>query len=100
MTLVGDVLMLAGIVIAMLLLDARLTLFALGSAPLLFLAALLFRRLLRDAYRDIRRRLARINGFLQEHVTGIRVIQLCVREQKAASEFARLNREHRDANFS
>ncbi|MEK6608660.1 MAG: ABC transporter ATP-binding protein [Myxococcota bacterium] len=99
-TLVGDVVLLVGIVIAMLLQDVTLTLFALASSPLLFLAALVFRRLLRGAYREIRRKIARINGFLQEHVTGMKVVQLFGRERESAARFDLLNAEHRDANYS
>lgn len=98
-TLIGDVVTLLGIVIAMLLLNFKLALFALASAPVLFFAAAVFRRLLRDAYRNIRHKIARINGFLQEQVSGVKVVQICVREAQAARDFDQLNREHRDANF-
>ena len=55
-----------------------------------------FRRRVREAFRDIRYRLARLNAFLQERLTGMRVVQLFGREAASARRFAELNREHLD----
>jgi len=67
--------------------------------PFVFVAAILFRRKVRDAYRDIRTRLARINAFLQERITGIGVVQLFRQEQSTAERFERINESHLKAHL-
>ncbi len=93
----GDVFLLAGILGAMFLLDARLALVTLAVGPVLILATNLFRVKVREAYRDIRGRVARINANLQESLTGIRVIQLFNQERRAFVRFEKVNREHMEA---
>jgi len=92
--MLGNCFMLAAIVVAMLKLDWRLALAAFGVIPLIVLATLLFRRSVRDANRRIRVAIARINSFLQEHISGMSVVQLFNRERKARSQFAEANRAH------
>lgn len=95
--MVGDIFRVVFIVAAMVWMDWRLTLTALGILPLLVLATLLFRRSFRDANRRIRVAIARINAFLNEHITGMSVVQLFNRERKAREQFARINRQHLEA---
>ncbi len=95
--MVGDIFRVVFIVAAMVWMDWRLTLAALSILPLLVLATLLFRRSFRDANRRIRVVIARINAFLNEHITGMSVVQLFNREQKAREQFARINRQHLEA---
>lgn len=95
--MVGDVFRVVFIVAAMVWMDWRLTLAALGILPLLVLATLLFRRSFRDANRRIRVAIARINAFLNEHITGMSVVQLFNRERKTREQFARINRQHLEA---
>ncbi len=98
-TVFGDVFTLFAIMAMMLYQDWRLALVAFGVIPLVFLAASIFRRRVRDAFRDIRVRLARINSFLQEHLGGMRVVQLFNREAAAAKQFDGVNREHLEAHL-
>jgi ATP-binding cassette subfamily B protein len=79
--------------------DWRLALAAFAVIPLVYLTSHLFQSRVRVAYRDIRTRLARINAYLQERITGIRVVQLFGREAGEAQRFAALNRGHLDANL-
>lgn len=95
----GDLFTLGAILIMMAALDWRLTLVAVAAIPAILGAALLFRWKVRDTYRDIRLRLARINAFLQEHLSGMRVVQLFGREAAAASDFRQVNRAHLDAHL-
>jgi ATP-binding cassette subfamily B multidrug efflux pump len=95
--MVGDIFRVVFIVAAMVWMDWRLTLAALSILPLLVLATLLFRRSFRDANRRIRVAIARINAFLNEHITGMSVVQLFNRERKAREQFARINRQHLEA---
>jgi ATP-binding cassette subfamily B multidrug efflux pump len=95
----GDVFTLLLIIVAMMYLDWRLALVTLTVLPLVALTAFWFRERIRVAYRDIRVRLARINAFLQERLTGIAVIQLFGRERDTSRRFAEINRDHLAAHL-
>lgn len=95
----GDVLTLGGVVVVMLALDWRLALVTFAAVPVLFGVALYFRSRARDAYREVRNRIARLNTYLQENLLGITVVQLFGQEPAHAREFNRLNEEHRRAVF-
>ena len=97
MTIVLDVLGLAGIVAVMLWIDWRLALTSLALFPVIVAAVDFFRRQVRRTYRMIRERIARINGYLQEAISGMTAIALADRQARAFVEFERLNSEHRDA---
>jgi ABC-type multidrug transport system fused ATPase/permease subunit len=98
LTIFMDVLTLIGIVAIMLSLDVRLTLVTLALLPPLLIAINFFRVRSRETYRAIRERLARINAFLQETLSGIAIVQLFAQEKKLFAEFDQRNREFRDAN--
>ncbi len=98
-TVFGDVFTLLAIMTMMLLVDWRLALVTFSVIPLVWLTATLFRRHVRQAFRDIRLRLARLNSYLQERLSGMRVVQLFGREQDSAAKFAQLNREHLQAHL-
>jgi ATP-binding cassette subfamily B protein len=65
----------------------------------MLLVAAVFRRSVREAFRDIRIRVAKINGFLQEHLSGMRVVQLFGREEVTARQFAVINKDHLSAHL-
>jgi ATP-binding cassette subfamily B multidrug efflux pump len=92
----GDVLMLIGIVIAMFSIDWKLSIVAFISLPLLGVATAIFRKKVRASYRSIRLRLARINSFLQEHISGMKIVQLFTREREVFNRFDILNALLRD----
>jgi ATP-binding cassette subfamily B multidrug efflux pump len=94
----GDVFTLAGIMIVMLTMNWRLALVAFAVLPLIVLVTQWFRRHVRESYRTVRRLIARINAYLQEHITGMGTVQLFRREARAYAEFERINQEHRVAN--
>ncbi|MBI2156686.1 MAG: ABC transporter ATP-binding protein [Candidatus Rokubacteria bacterium] len=96
---VADVITLAGVVAVMLWLDWHLALVTFSIVPLLAGAAGYFRLRARDAYREVRQRLARLNGFLQESLQGMAVIQLFARERHEAQAFRRVNADYRRALF-
>ncbi len=97
MTIFMDGLTLAGIVGVMLWIDWRLALVTLSAVPPLLLAIDFFRRRARVTYRLIRERVARINSFLQEAISGMSVIQLFAHEGASYAEFLEHNGAHRDA---
>jgi len=95
--LVTDLLRMIGVAAFLFYLDAHLALLTFLVVPVLAVAALVFRFKVRAAFRKVRVRIARINAYLQENVTGMKVIQLFTREKRNFREFDGLNADHRDA---
>jgi ATP-binding cassette subfamily B protein len=96
----GDIFTLLGIIVAMLLLDWRMALVTMTVIPLIGLATAIFRARARDSYRRVRIAIAKINTFLNEHISGMSIVQLYNREKKSAAKFAGINEEHRLANMA
>jgi ATP-binding cassette subfamily B protein len=94
----GDLVALTGIVVMMVILDWRLSLIAFAALPLVLGIVGWVRTRSRIAYRDIRGRMARLNAFLNEQVSGIAVVQAFAREKETAREFDEINDAYRDAN--
>ncbi len=95
----GDLFTLGAISVLMLVIDWRLALASFFVIPFVLLASNLFRVHVREAYRAIRTRVARINAYLQERLSGIRIVQLFGQENSEARRFDRLNRDHLDAHL-
>ena len=93
----GDFFTLTAIMVVMLWLNAPLALVTFAVLPLIALATALFRKRVRDSYRRIRTAIARINAYLQEHISGMAVVQLFNREEKSFREFETVNRRHMGA---
>jgi len=98
-TLLGDVLVLMGILVIIFYLNFKLALVAMSVIPLIFLITIVFKIKARDSYRRVRTAIARINAFLQEHITGMSVVQLFNHEHKSFNRFETINREHLKANL-
>jgi ATP-binding cassette, subfamily B, multidrug efflux pump len=98
MTIFMDVLTMVGIVAIMVALNARLAMVALAVMPVMLIGINYFRLAARRTYRTIRERIARLNAYLQEALSGMMIIQLFVRERRCYEEFDALNAAHRDAN--
>ncbi len=92
-----DVFVLAGIIAIMLHMQWWLALITFSVLPLIFVATLMFRKSVRDSYRRIRVAIARINAYLQEHVSGVVVLQLFNREKRAYEKFRTINATHMEA---
>jgi ATP-binding cassette subfamily B protein len=92
-----DLFVLLGILGIMLCMNWKLALITFGVLPLIVVATKFFRDKVRDSYRRIRIAVARINSYLQEHVSGMVVLQLFNRERKAYDRFSEINRSHMDA---
>lgn len=97
-TLVSDLLTVAFVLTTMLYLNVRLTLFALVTVPPLLAFTYVFQRYARQAFREIRKHIARINAFLAEHMGAMDVVQVFGQEARTETEFAALNAAYRDAN--
>ena len=96
----GDVFMLIGIMIVLVVMDWRLALLAFSVLPLIVIVTQWFRRNARESYRTVRLWIARINAFLQEHITGMSTVQLFRQEAPTLHRFDDVNRQHRDANVA
>ena len=94
----GDVIMVAGIAIVLLWLDWRLALITFISLPVLILLTGYFRRMMRESFRAVRIRLARINAYLNENISGMSIVQLFTRQRRAYRQFDELNTDLLEAN--
>jgi len=99
LTLFGDLALLSGICVALVLLNWKLALFTFATLPILLGVSQWFQINLRRTYRELRRRVSVINSYLQERISGIRVIQLFTQENRSMSEFEERNSELMSENF-
>jgi len=97
--LLKDVLLLVGIIAILLSFNRELSLIALSVLPLIFITTFIFSRQARDAFREIRFKIAQMNAFLQENLAGIRVVQLFRREGENGRRFAKINEGYYLANM-
>ncbi len=94
----SDIFIILWIFIFMFVLAWNLSLVTLSVLPVLFYGTFLFRRKVRDSYRNVRKYLARLNSYMQEHITGMSVVQIFNKEEDELGEFSKINGDHRDAN--
>lgn len=99
LNVVNDVVTLLGIIFILARLDWRLALFTFTTFPLLWLVATRFRGKMQRAYHDVRRKAATVNASLQESISGVRVTQSFVREEKNAQRFDETNLDNMQANM-
>ena len=95
----GDLFMLIGIAIAMSQLNVELLLVTFSTLPLILLVTLVFRAKVRAVFRDVRTRLARLNSFLNENLSGMSTVQMLGRQARNLALFREVNAGHRDANL-
>ena len=91
LTIIGDVLQLLAVLAVMLYTDWRLTLVSLSVLPLLILSTYVFKEKVRKAFQDVRTQVSRLNAFLQEHITGMNIIQIFNRERVEQEKFQSVN---------
>ncbi|MCG0239459.1 MAG: ABC transporter ATP-binding protein/permease [Firmicutes bacterium] len=94
-----DLFTIVGILVVMVRMDLRLTLVSLAAAPLVALSGYLFERYSRQAWREVRARLSRINAFLAEHIHGMAVVQIFGREGREQEAFDRVNTDYLRASM-
>ncbi len=95
----GDFVLIAAALGMMFYFDWRLAIVSLMVVPLLWAATMWFRRGAREGFRQVRTKIARLNAFTQEHISGAQVVQLFNREQKALEQFSEINTAHKQANL-
>ncbi|WP_456425939.1 ABC transporter ATP-binding protein [Rhodocaloribacter sp.] len=98
-TIMGDLFRLVFIAYFMFALNVRLALVTLAVMPVMLWATMWFKARVRDQYRETRKQVARLNAFLQEHITGMRIVQLFNREAEELRRFRKINDEHRHAHI-
>ena len=95
----SDIFIIIWILLFMFFMDVKLSLVTLSVLPILFYGTFLFRKKVRESYRDVRMHLARLNSYMQEHVTGMSVVQIFRKEESEEKRYAHINADHRDANI-
>lgn len=95
----SDIFVIVWIFVFMFSLSWNLALVTLSIIPILFYATFLFRKKVRETYRDVRFHLARLNSYMQEHVTGINIVQNFVKEEDELKKFSSINADYRNANI-
>ncbi len=98
-SIVGDFLLVIGIIVAMMLRDWKLALITLTPMPLLIISTYVFKEAIKSAFQEVRTQVAQLNAFLAEHITGISVIQYFAREEQEMGKFRNVNLKYRDANI-
>lgn len=98
-TIIGDILLLVGIVSVMLWMNPKLSLVTFSVLPILGYVTYTFRRRMRQSFREVRARLAGLNSFLAESVAGISIIQVFNRQRDEERRFNEMNAAYRDANM-
>jgi len=97
--IIGDVLQVVAIIAVMLYTDWELTIIVLIPMPFLMVASYVFKEAIKSAFQDVRTQISNLNTFLQEHISGIRIIQYFAREDQEMRKFREINAKHRDAHI-
>ena len=97
--IISDLLKIFTVISYMLYINWDLTLIALVPIPLLIMATLIFKKIIKKAYQDIAEQSGRLNTFVQEHITGMSIIQLFNRQETEKDAFAVINKQHRGAQI-
>ncbi len=96
--IIGDFLQLTVIITVMFIVDWRLALISLSTIPLLFIATNIFKNKIKETFGEVRTQVAALNTFVQEHLTGMRMVQVFGRQEEELSKFKAINHLHRKAN--
>jgi ATP-binding cassette subfamily B multidrug efflux pump len=97
--IIGDLLQIVTILGVMFYIDWKLTLVSLCTLPLLIISTYVFKEKIKVTFNDVRNAVANLNSFLQEHITGMTIVQLFNREKREYEKFKEINREHRAAHI-
>lgn len=99
-SIVADVLTIITIILVMFVTDWRLTLICLAPFPILIVATYFFKESVKKSFQRVRNAIAALNAFVQEHLTGIHLLQAFTSEKREAEKFATINKEHQQANIN
>jgi len=99
LTILGEIIKLTVVIAFMLVLNWKLTLIVLIPIPLLLWATNIFKNYIKLAFQDVRNEVAKLNAFVQEHITGMFIVQIFNREKQEMKKFKEINARHRDAHL-
>jgi len=97
--MIGDVLQILFILGMMFAMSWKLTLVSLATLPLLFISTYIFKEKVKVAFNEVRNAVSNLNSFVQEHVTGMSIVQIFTAEKREYDEFKKINNEHKKANI-
>lgn len=97
--MIGDILQILFILGMMFAMSWKLTLVSLATLPLLFLSTYIFKEKVKVAFNEVRNAVSNLNSFVQEHVTGMSIVQIFTAEKREYEEFKKINKEHKKANI-
>lgn len=97
--IIGDLLQIVTILGVMFYIDWKLTLVSLSTLPLMIISTYVFKEKIKVTFNDVRNAVSNLNSFLQEHITGMNIVQIFNREQREYEKFKEINREHRTAHI-
>lgn len=97
--IIGDLLQLVTILGVMFYIDWKLTLVSLCTLPLMLISTYVFKEKIKVAFNDVRNAVSNLNSFLQEHITGMNIIQIFNREEREFQKFQEINKEHARAHI-
>jgi ATP-binding cassette, subfamily B, multidrug efflux pump len=98
-SIIGDLLQLVSILTVMFIVDWKLTLVSLCTLPLLIIATYIFKEKVKNSFNEVRNAVSNLNSFLQEHITGMSIVQIFNREEREFEKFKVINKEHRKAHL-
>lgn len=98
LVIISDILKLAVIIVVMFVINWQLALITLSTVPVLLISTRIFQNAVKKAFQDVRTKVAELNTFVQEHITGMNIVQIFSRQDQEFAKFEKINRAHRDAN--
>jgi ATP-binding cassette, subfamily B, multidrug efflux pump len=98
-SIAGDILQLTLIIVVMFYTDWRLSLISLSTVPFMLISTYIFKEKIKDAFNDVRNAVANLSSFVQEHITGMNIVQIFGAEKTEYNKFTNINAQHRDANI-
>ena len=97
--IVAEILKIVAILIVMIYTDVKLTIVSLSSIPILLIATSWFKRSIKSAFQQVRTQVSIMNAFIQEHIVGMNIVQIFVREKAEYQKFKKINKAHQDAHI-
>ncbi|MEY4703251.1 MAG: hypothetical protein RIR96_1148 [Bacteroidota bacterium] len=97
--IIADLLAIVSVVVYMCMIDWKLALICLSPFPFMLLSTYVFKESVNKSFTQVRNAVAKLNGFVQEHLSGMNIIQAFTAEEREQKKFSEINKEHRDANI-
>ena len=99
LVIIGDLLKLSGVLIFMFYINWRLALVVLIPVPLLIISTNIFKKAIKSSFQQVRKQISLLNSFVQEHITGMNIVQIFSREDIESDKFSLINKEHKKAHI-